>query len=127
MTKKQRTRNEKLANEIRQWLLDHEMWIDTTIYFNGKAYTQRDPETGRYYYNDPEHLFVENDMNPFDYFEYANPETGSMSFEGPLYEILNGYFGEVGWELEEEFNDLFRKYGMYFELGYSWSLTAVEV
>ena len=30
-------RIEELAKEIREFLLDHDMWIDVTIYFNGSA------------------------------------------------------------------------------------------
>lgn len=32
----------KLAKEIRQFLLDREMWADVTIYFNGMAYSTDD-------------------------------------------------------------------------------------
>ena len=48
-----------------------------------------------------------------------------MSFEGPLNSVLNGYV--IGWaKLEEEFRTLFEKYGYYYEMGYSWSLSAYE-
>lgn len=64
---------EELAKEIRAFLLDNDMWQDVCIYFNGKRFTQRDPETEKYYYNDREHLFEEDGQNPEDYFEYVNP------------------------------------------------------
>ena len=47
-------RIEKMAVEIRAFLLEHGIWQDTDIYFNGKRFTTRDPETKKYYYNDPE-------------------------------------------------------------------------
>ena len=47
-----------------------------------------------------------------------------MSFEGPLYEVLNGYGSS---HLEEEFVKIFDKYGLYYELGNAWNLTACEV
>lgn len=53
-------RIEKMAVEIRAFLLEHGIWQDTDIYFNGKRFTTRDPETKKYYYNDPEKLFVED-------------------------------------------------------------------
>lgn len=45
-------RIEELAKEIREFLLEHGLWQDVDIYFNGKRFTSRDPETGKYYYND---------------------------------------------------------------------------
>lgn len=38
-------RIEKMAVEIRAFLLEHGIWQDTDIYFNGKRFTTRDPET----------------------------------------------------------------------------------
>ncbi len=124
MTSTERKRNKALADEIRAWLLDHDMWIDTNIYFNGKCYSTEDPEAHKHYYNDPKHL-VEYEDDPGMYVEYCNRDTLTMTFEGPLYDLLN--YGEYppGWE--EEFNAIFRKHGMFFELGYSWSLVAVEL
>lgn len=114
-------RNEKVATEIRNWMLDNEIWIDTRIYFNGKAYgTSKD---GEFYYNDRNHLVVLEDINPLDYFEYVNPETISMSFEGPLYDILN----YSGGRLEMEFSKILEKYGLYYELGNAWNLTCGEL
>lgn len=69
-------RIEKMAVEIRAFLLEHGIWQDTDIYFNGKRFTTRDPETKKYYYNDPEKLFVEDNQNPRDYFEYELRGTG---------------------------------------------------
>lgn len=42
---------ENLAKEIREFLLEHGLWQDVDIYFNGKKYTSYDPENGEYYYN----------------------------------------------------------------------------
>lgn len=37
-------RIEKMAVEIRAFLLEHGIWQDTDIYFNGKRFTTRDEE-----------------------------------------------------------------------------------
>ena len=75
---------ENLAKEIREFLLEHGLWQDVDIYFNGKKYTSYDPENGKYYYNDREHLIEVADQ-PERHFEYVNPEhILSMSFEGPV-------------------------------------------
>lgn len=39
---------EKLAVEIRTFLLEHDMWVDTQIYFNGKCFDTHDKETGEF-------------------------------------------------------------------------------
>lgn len=117
-------KREELAAEIVEWLVENELWVDVRIYFNGKYWGTHNPETGEYYYN--ELKYYEGIADPRDYFEYVNePENIlSMSFEGPLYEVLNGY---RGYHLETEFNNIFTKYGLYFELGNAWNLTACEV
>ena len=123
MSKKMTKREiEKLAKEIRQFLLDHDLWVDVNIYFNGKAFSTDDRQ-GHYYYNDPEHLVVLDDENPRDYFEYVG-NILSMSFEGPLYDVLNSYWGALGYRLEEEFRSIFEKHGLYYELGNAWNLSA---
>ena len=72
---------ENLAKEIREFLLEHGLWQDVDIYFNGKKYTSYDPENEEYYYNDREHLIEVADQ-PERHFEYVNSEhILSMSFE----------------------------------------------
>lgn len=73
-----------------------------------------------------EDLYEYEDKDPCDYFEYANPDTLSMSFEGSLNHVLNGY--TRGWvKLEEQFGKLFEKYGLYYEMGHAWNLSAYEI
>lgn len=117
---------EKLAKEIRQFLLDRDMWIDTRIYFGGKAFATDDGQ-GHYYYNDPDHLVVLENEDPRRYTKYAG-DILTMTFEGPLYEALNyGGYGDNPWQVEEELTAIFRKYGLYYELGNAWNLTAVPL
>lgn len=98
-----------LANEIRKYLIDHEMWSDTRIYFHGMAY---DSETEE----------VLTGLDPRDYTEYAG-DILTMTFEGPLYDALN--YGP--WSVEEKLQAIFRKYGLYFEMGECWNLTACPI
>lgn len=112
---------EKLAVEIREFLLKHDMWQDVDIYFNGKRFGCRNPEDGHYYYNDREHLFVEEDIRPETYFEYVNPDhILSMSFEGPVCEML--YYGEYP-NTKKKFDSIFERYGLYYEFGNHWNFT----
>lgn len=118
LTKKQ---IEKLAVEIREFLLEHDMWIDVDIYFNHKRFGSRDPETGRYFYNDREHLFVEENVEPQTYFKYVNPDhILSMSFEGRVCAMI--YYGEFP-GIKKKFDAIFEKYGLYYELGNHWNLS----
>ena len=98
---------ENLAKEIREFLLEHGLWQDVDIYFNGKRFTQHDPVTGKYYYNDREHLIEVADQ-PERHFEYVNPEhILSMSFEGPVCEML--YYGILP-SVRREFDKIFERY-----------------
>ena len=116
---------EQMAVEIREFLLEHEMWQDTDIYFNGKKFTSHDPKDGRYYYNDRGHLIVEENQDPRTYFEYvADDHILSMSFEGPAYHMINGY-GYGG--LVEKFSKIFEKYGVYYEQGNAWNFSCYYV
>ena len=120
MTKEKR--NLECANEIRQWLLDHGMWIDTHIYFNGKVYGTSDKEN-HYYYNDPDHL-IEYEDDPSRYVEYYSKDGITMTFEGELYDLLNYNFTSG---LLKEFDAIFLKYGLWYEQGYAWSLSTFEI
>lgn len=119
-------RNESLAIDIYNWCKKHNLWGDNTIYFNGKALSSSkewDLELGKKIDDD---LYQYENKNPLDYFEYANPDTLSMSFEGPLYHVLNGYVS--GWsKLETQFQKLFEKHGYYYEMGHAWNLAAYEL
>lgn len=114
-------RLEKLASEIHKWLRSHDMWIDTYIYYDGKCMCTEGKLNGETVFRYNEAPFIREDSYPT--FEYvADPHILSMSFEGPLYEVLN--YGP--WNLAEEFQKIFEKYGLYYELGNAWNLTCYK-
>lgn len=117
---------QRLAKEIYDWCQAKGLWGDNIIYFNGKAWGNMPTWHGEKGKEIAEDLYEFEDRNPLDYFEYANPDTLSMSFEGGLNHVLNGYV--PGWvKLEDEFNQLFKKYGLYYELGHAWNLSAYRI
>ena len=122
LTAKQR---EQLATDIFNWLNDKELWIDVSIYFNGKRWSTNNRDLTEFCYN--ERRYFEDEADPKDYFEYVRePNILSMTFEGSLYEVLNAY--AIGWaKLAEEFKQIFKKYGLYYELGHAWNLTCYEI
>lgn len=109
---------EEMVKEIIDYLKANDLYNDVSIYFNNKRIS---------FYNEWDKILqvvipytkVEEDMNPLDYFEYANPKhILSMSFEGALYHLLN-YDGNT-----DKFDAIFHKYGLYYEQGDAWNLTA---
>ena len=116
---------ENLAKEIREFLLEHGLWQDVDIYFNGKRFTSHDPETGKYYYNDRKHLFEEENKDPRTYLEYVNSDhILSMSFEGPVCEML--YYGILP-SVRREFDKIFERYGLYYEFGHHWNFSCYYI
>jgi len=112
---------EKMAVEIREFLLKHGMWQDVNIFFNRKMFSQHDPADDRFYYNDRNHLVEMEDVNPSDYFKYVNPDhILSMSFDGRVYEMI--HYGTKP-EIMKKFDEIFEKYGVYYQLGDYWNFT----
>ena len=108
---------EQFAVEIMDYLIKHELDTDVCLYYNNKRMSRKRDWRNL---NAPPKLIIEEDMNPLDYFEYANyNHILSMSFEGPLHESLN-YTGYA----EDGLRKLFEKYGVYWDLGNSWNLSA---
>lgn len=111
---------EQFAYDVMKYLTKYNLDSSVCIYFNNKRirheYDLREE-------NHTPKLIVEENMNPFDYFEYANHNhILSMSFEGPLYESIN-YSGYK----TEGLRELFEKYGVYWELGNAWNLSAYPI
>ena len=115
LTKKQ---IEDLAYDIRRFLLDNEVWMDVSIYFNDKRLS-----TGignKFYYNQ-DVICLEEDINSKDYFEF----TGNilcMSFEGDLYHVLHYGYTKEDEVIRNGLLDIFDKYGCYHEYGNAWNL-----
>lgn len=121
-----------LAAEIVRFLNRRSLWRDVRVYFNGKCFaTDNGKGTGnllgpRTETNGP--FYVIPDIDPRDYFSYVNPKhILSMSFEGPFYECLNGYAGNHGYQIKEEFRQLLAKYGCCYELGDAWNLSVYKL
>lgn len=114
-------RAEALANDIYTWCLEHDCWQDVYIYYNGKRMgTSGHDKNGKEVYCYGGKPYIEDDYDPRDYFEYVRePNILSMSFEGPLYEVLDNDM--------EALEELFKKYGLYYEFGDTWNLSAYPV
>lgn len=114
-----------LAIDIYEWCKKHDLWGDNTIYFDGKAWSNSSEWYGEKGKKIADDLYEYEDRNPRHYFQYANSDTLSMSFEGSLNHVLNGYTsGYV--KYYKQFNKLFDKYHVYWEFGNSWNFTVYE-
>lgn len=115
---------ELLAKDIHKYLVEHEMWVDVHIYFDGKCWSTNSKDHSEFCYN--ENKYFEFEDEPTKYFEYvAKDHILSMSFEGYLYEVLNAYV--PNWvKREDEFRKIFEKHGVYYELGNAWNLTCYK-
>ena len=115
-------RLESFARDLHKWLVKHHLWVDVCIYYDGKRMNTNRREGERTVYRYNGEPFIE-EADPRDYFDYvADPHILSMSFEGSLYELINYGFGG----LKNEFQKIFQKYGVYYELGNAWNLTCYE-
>jgi hypothetical protein len=116
---------ESLAKEVRQFLMDNELWTDVRIYSNGKAFATND--RGGNYDNDPDHPVVLEDEDPRAYFKYVSgDDIMSMSFEGDFYGCMNfncAYGADFDSRIQMEFSDILEDYGVCYELGHPWNLT----
>lgn len=109
---------EDLADSIYRLFKKNGMWMDSRIYFNGGCIDNKD-ENGKYYYDGS--VFYHQDMDPRRYFEFVNPDhILSMSFEGPIYHMFN--YGQYR-PVKKKFDELLKRFGVYYELGHAWNLS----
>ena len=121
MEKLTKVRIQQFAMDVFSYLMKHNLDSGVCIYFNDKRI--RNEYDWRNIDASPKFI-IEEDMNPHHYFEYANYDhILSMSFEGPLYDLMN-YSG--GKKLDG-LHKIFEKYGVYWELGNAWNLSAYPI
>lgn len=122
---------EKLVFDLIHWLDKRDLFMDIHIYANHKCwssdYYDKTLKNNMSAIEDPkiakDKFYVTDNVTAKDYIEYANEDLITMSFEGPLYHEINYSDGKT-------YNDLktfFEKRGLYFELGYAWSLSTYEL
>ena len=116
-------RLEALAWEIHCYLRKYEMWIDISIYYDGKRMSTSRERGGQWDFNYNGDPFIEDDKDPRDYFEYvAKNHIISMSFEGPFYDVMNYQGGSI----LDGFDKLLANHGLWYERGDAWNITLYE-
>lgn len=120
MEKLTKTLIEQMAKEVMDYLIENELSHDVCIYYNNKK-MKNDYD----WHNDdaPANIVIQEGYDPHDYFEWAaHNHILSMSFEGPLYQAINYGTYDI-----EGLDHIFNKYGVYYELGNMWNLTAYPI
>lgn len=113
----QQETNEIIANAIKEFLLENNLSPDCRIYFNNQCY---------HFNSSGIHTETLKNIKPSNFFEYANDQTVSMSFEGIFYKVMNYPSHESDFDLQQKFNDLINSYGYYAQLGNDWNLTIYQ-
>ena len=117
MTKTQK-RNINMMEDIIKYCCQHELFIDIVFYVNGHKYSsEKQPDAAAIKIGSDEYYDCgEADVTTI--VQYNNPDTLTMTFEGPLYDDINYGDGSA----EEAIRKIADKYGLYPEQGYAWSL-----
>lgn len=89
------------------------------IYVNNKLLTDHKTTNTQHATTPFGSYYIVNDINPKENLEYYNPETITVTFEGPLYDIIN-YNNSSSYQ---QLCDLFERKGLYIEQGYAWSFS----
>lgn len=103
-----------LAFEIAELITEYNVDQDVAIYFN-------DVRLQCFTTNDKEGWVLEEGFKGSEYTKYANDDTITMTFEGPLYSIMNCYI--ISDNFFDDFDNLLKEYGYYYELGNAWNLS----
>ena len=117
MTQAQK-RNMCMMEDIIKYCCQHDIFIDITFYVNGHKYSSEKGPTAKAIQTGPYEYYDYGEADVTTIVEYNNPDTLTMTFEGPLYDDINYGDGSA----EEAIRKIADKYGLYPEQGFAWSL-----
>ena len=90
----------KLGRKVWDWL---EKQPDLNLTYDANLYSQHDWDVQRGE-------------------RYGRDALFTIASEGPLARMINGEYGREGYQVVERFNEFLERLGIYYEMGYSWSL-----
>lgn len=123
--KNKEARNVALLLDIVKYLHKQDMLMNVIFYTNGhKFQTDSDSNSGSPIVLGQITLYDMGEADVTKMIEYNNPDTLTITFEGPLYDDYNGCTAHP--QAEEAFQEIAQKYGLYPEQGYAWSLAFYE-
>lgn len=115
-----------LTMDIIKLLKREDVFSDINIYVNNKHYASNPYGAEHFIKHEIDGICYYENRDPVDVtkqIEYNNPKTITITFEGPLYHHINYGNGTICKKL----NKLAEPYGLYYELGYAWSMTFYEI
>lgn len=123
-------KNKEFLEKLIILLQKHELFSMVNLYTNGIHYRSDPPyhsedDSGWITHRTPFGTYYET--GPCDVttiVEYNNPDTITVTFEGPLYMEYNGYTRHT--DITEKIRKLADRYDLYPEQGYAWSLAFYE-
>ena len=123
-----------IVRDIINFLIENNLWLDISIYANKTCFTSIKPNMEQSDYNTREILTEHNSGIVYYYKDEASNYTQycnglvTMIFEGPLYHVLN-YYDSMNYcnEIIMKFEELLKRYGLYYELGNAWNLGLYEI
>lgn len=120
---KKEEQNEAFRDELMDYINSLGSWYDVHIYCNGHYYgSNKHGEDGTLCHTKAGTPYYDLGLADVEkQIKYANPESITMTFEGPFYSDINEN-PAVG----EKLNEIGKKYGVYYEQGYAWSLAFYE-
>ena len=118
---------EKLAENLIDFFSSKDLFHDVCIYVNNQAWKSDkymdDKDLTEAYTAKGNKYYIKKNVDIKAQLEYSNPKTISITFEGPLYHVINYDDYDFVYKLSNKFLD---PYGLYFEQGYAWSMAAYE-
>lgn len=114
---------DSLAFDIIDFLLEEEMFTMVNIYVNQKCLSSDPGQHDETIHRNEGIVYVTNECDVTQILKYSNPDTITMTYEGPLNFTLN----QGSARIEHKLSALFRKYGLYFEFGHAWSLAGYKI
>lgn len=110
---------ELLAEEIKNFLILNKLDHEISIYYDNICWKKWSNDTW---------VRVEN-VKASTVTLYANDSTITLIFEGPFYDIINFYHPNLKYrnKIESKFSKILKKYGYYYEIGESVSITLYPI
>jgi hypothetical protein len=105
-----------IARKIESWMKKNDLLGAVRIYFNNKCWCWYDGSKK-----------IIEDIKGSEYFEYANDDTISISFEGQFHSVMNYGYSNRHWDkLSGEFDKILDGFDCWYELGNAWNLSIYE-
>lgn len=128
LTSKEKIRNQKVVNDLINFIQDRGCWEDICVFFNGKALSSNKSWNvwkgvlvsvkKNEFTEEVDKVYEYNDIeSPKFWTEYANEESVTIIFDGAFYDWIHNY-GD--WDKLQEVLD---KYNAYFEIGHTTDLS----